>query len=312
MDRETGVDEPVERGDALTAVKLEKVKLPEEYPPEEGRYARGNDYSPVAVCVILNTFDFKIPSELEELVMVALDAGAALAGMLQTENLGIEKMVCNLVANPNIRYLAICGEESPGHLVGDTVIALATNGVDEQKRIIGAKAPTPYLYNLPLEVIKRFRQQITVLDLVDCKDKEIVSETIKCCYQEKPTDFSYSEKRYRLYDSGAFGEPLLHKITWKVKKPWLAKGERKQPTLAMKDVLEVRRNKKRRGIIKYLSGVMQAQKVELKEIFALSDWELKFHLSMLKRSDFVDIYEDVVMITEEGEYLGEMLKGEMG
>ncbi len=89
-----------------------KVKPPEEYPPEEGRYARGNDYSPVAVCVILNTFDFNIPGELEELVMIALDAGAALAGMLQTENIGIEKMVCNLVANPNIRYLAeMLGEE---------------------------------------------------------------------------------------------------------------------------------------------------------------------------------------------------------
>ncbi len=289
-----------------------KVKLPEEYPPEEGRYARGNDYSPVAVCVILNTFDFKIPNELEELVMTALDAGAALAGLLQTENIGIEKMVCNVVANPNIRYLVVCGEESPGHLVGDAVVALAKNGVNEKKNIIGAKAPTPYLYNLPLEVIERFRQQISVLDLVDCMDKEIVSEAIKCCYQENPTDFSYKGEKYRLYDPGAFGEPLLHKIIWTVKKPWLAQGERKQPTLAMKDVMDVRRNKRRKSIIKYLSGVMQAHKGELKDIFALSEWELNFHLGMLKKGHFVDIYEDVVMITEEGEYLAEMLKGEKG
>ena len=27
-----------------------KVKPPDGYPPEEGRYVRGNDYSPVAVC----------------------------------------------------------------------------------------------------------------------------------------------------------------------------------------------------------------------------------------------------------------------
>ncbi len=289
-----------------------KVKPPEDYPPEEGRYARGNDYSPVAVCVILNTFDFKIPDELEELVMVALDAGAALAGTLQTENIGIEKMVCNLVANPNIRYLAVCGEESPGHLVGDTVIALATNGVDEKKRIIGAKAPTPYLYNLPLEVIERFRLQITVLDLVNCMDKGVVSEVVKCCYQEEPVDFSHGGETYQLYDPGAFGEPLLHKIIWSVKKPWLAKGERKQPTLAMKDVLEARRNPKRRGIIKFLSGVMQVQKAELKDVFALSEWELNFHLEMLKRGNFVEVYEDTVMITEEGEYLAEMLKGERG
>jgi len=289
-----------------------KVKPPEEYPPEEGRYARGNDFSPVAVCVILNTFDFKIPGELEGLVMVALDAGAALAGMLQTENIGIEKMVCNLVANSNIRYLAVCGEESPGHLVGDAVVTLATNGLDEKKRIIGAEAPTPYLYNLPSEVIERFRQQITVLDLVNCMDKEVVSETVTCCYQEEPTDFSYNGETYRLYDPGAFGEPLLHKILWTVKKPWLVQGERKRPTLAMKEVVEARRNPKRRGIMKYLSGVMQVQKGELKDIFALSNWELNFHIEMLRRGKFVDIYEGVVMITEEGEYLAEMLKGEKG
>jgi hypothetical protein len=42
-----------------------KVKPPDGYPPEEGRYMRGNDYSPVAVCAILDTFDFKMPPELE-------------------------------------------------------------------------------------------------------------------------------------------------------------------------------------------------------------------------------------------------------
>ena len=40
---------------------------------------RGNDYSPVVVCVILDTFDFAIPEELNELVMVGEDSGAALS-----------------------------------------------------------------------------------------------------------------------------------------------------------------------------------------------------------------------------------------
>jgi tetrahydromethanopterin S-methyltransferase subunit A len=55
-----------------------KVKPPNGYPPEEGRYVRGNDYSPVAVCVILDTFDSAIPAELNELVTVGVDCGAAL------------------------------------------------------------------------------------------------------------------------------------------------------------------------------------------------------------------------------------------
>src|SRR4030065_1497532 len=108
-----------------------KAKPPDGYPPEEGRYVRGNDYSPVAVCVILDTFDFAIPPELNELVMVGTDSGAALSGMLQTENIGVEKVICNIVANPNIRYLVVCGPESPGHLVGDAILAFCQNGVDD-------------------------------------------------------------------------------------------------------------------------------------------------------------------------------------
>src|SRR5512136_1559258 len=104
--------------------EIQKVPVSEDYPPEEGCYLRGNDYSPVAVCVILHRIREETPKELEELVRVAVESGAALAGTLQTENIGLEKVICNVVANPNIRYLLLCGSESPGHLTGDAVIAL--------------------------------------------------------------------------------------------------------------------------------------------------------------------------------------------
>ena len=106
-----------------------KVDPPQDYPPEEGRYLRGNDLSPVAVVAILDTFDFKIPSELTKLVQVAIESGAALAGTLQTENIGLEKVVSNIVANPNIRYLVICWRESQGHRTADAIINLVENGV---------------------------------------------------------------------------------------------------------------------------------------------------------------------------------------
>jgi len=51
-----------------------------------------------------------IPHEIEKLVKAAIETGAALSGTLQTENIGIEKIVCNTVANPNIRYLIVCGK----------------------------------------------------------------------------------------------------------------------------------------------------------------------------------------------------------
>jgi len=93
-----------------------KVEPASSYPPEEGRYLRGNDYSPVAVAVILLYDQEKIPPDIENLVRVGLESGAALSGTLQTENIGIEKLICNVVANPNLRYLVIFGPESPGQL----------------------------------------------------------------------------------------------------------------------------------------------------------------------------------------------------
>ncbi|MGE5316537.1 MAG: hypothetical protein ACM3ME_00980, partial [Chloroflexota bacterium] len=90
-----------------------KVSPHPDYPPEEGRYLRGNDFSPVAIAVILKTDADKIPPEVEKLVRAGIESGAALAGTVQTENIGFEKIICNIVANPNIRYLILGGPESP-------------------------------------------------------------------------------------------------------------------------------------------------------------------------------------------------------
>lgn len=197
-------------------VEIKKMAPATGYPPEEGCYLRGNDYSPVAVVVILRWEREKTPSSIEQLVRVAVESGAALAGTLQTENIGLEKVVCNLVANPNIRFLVVCGPETPGHLVGDAILALAKNGVDPEKRIVGAKALTPYLFNVPLEYIERFREQVTVIDLVDEGSSEVLRQAIQACYQEEPTPFG----EYVLSDPGAYPEPPLSgKITWKVRKP---------------------------------------------------------------------------------------------
>ena len=204
-----------------------KVKLPDGYPPEEGRYVRGNDYSPVAVCVILDTFDFAIPAELNELVMAGVDSGAALAGMLQTENIGLEKMVCNIVANPNIRYIVLCGRESVGHLPGQSLLSLKENGVSDTKQIIGTSAPTPNLYNIPLELIERFNRQIVSIVNLLCKpgerditmpglDPKVIEKAVWSSYQEEPVPFM----GFKLYDIGAYPEPAIcHKIASKFSQP---------------------------------------------------------------------------------------------
>jgi len=197
--------------------EIVKVKPPEDYPPEEGRYLRGNDYSPVAVVVVLRWPQEEIPPSIEALVRAGVESGAALSGTLQTENIGLEKVICNIVANPNIRYLVVCGPESEGHQVGQTIKALMANGVNEKMLIVGSKAHTPYLYNVPIEWVERFRQQLTFIDLINEGSPDLVRRAVWSCYQEEPVEFG----GYWLYDPGAYPEsPLCGKITWRVTQPW--------------------------------------------------------------------------------------------
>ena len=202
-----------------------KVDPHPDYPPEEGRYLRGNDRSPVVVVVVLNDPEDKIPPEIEQLVRVGVEAGAALSGTVQTENIGFEKIVCNIVANPNIRYLVLGGPESEGHLTGEALKALVLNGIDEKKRIIGTSSPHPFLFNLPAEMIERFRKQIFLVDVQFEGDPDVIRKAVWSCYQEKPTEFH----NYILHDPGAYPEPPLSgKITWRVTQPWAEPSDEKE------------------------------------------------------------------------------------
>lgn len=196
---------------------MEKVQPHPDYPPEEGRYLRGNDFSPVVIVVVLNKPDNEIPKDIEELVRAGVEAGAALSGTVQTENIGFEKIICNIIANPNIRYAVLTGPESEGHSTGEAFKALSENGVDEKKRIIGTGAPHPLLYNIPLEYIERFRDQITCIDLQFRGTPETVRNAVWACYQEEPVEF----EGLQVYDIGAYPEPPLSgKITERVLEPW--------------------------------------------------------------------------------------------
>lgn len=195
---------------------MRKAKPATDYPPEEGRYLRGNDFAPVAVVVTLNGDYENVPPVVESLVRAAVETGAALAGTLQTANVGIEKIVANVVANPNIRYLLVCGNEVKGHLAGEALCALLEQGIDQRRVIVGTRAPTAYLFNIPVAAIERFRKQLTLVDLREETDPRVVREAVRACHQEQPTPF----KRYALYDPGAYPEPPIStKITWRITRP---------------------------------------------------------------------------------------------
>lgn len=112
---------------------VEKKPTSENWPVITGDYIVGDPESPVAVATLASHIE-EIPSA----------AGAAIAGPCKTENLGIEKVVANIISNPNIRFLMLCGAEVQGHITGQSIQALYEHGCDEEKkRIIGATGAIP-------------------------------------------------------------------------------------------------------------------------------------------------------------------------
>ncbi len=126
--------------------------------PWRGEVTVGSEDSQIAIDTLSLRMDFP-PEEV------------AIWGQHKTENLGIEKIVANVVSNPNIRYLIVCGEEVRGHRSGESLISLHSNGIDDDGRIIGARGAVPYIENVPAEAISRFREQVDIIDMVGIIDK---------------------------------------------------------------------------------------------------------------------------------------------
>ena len=152
-------------------VMADKKAPADGWPVISGDYIVGDPESPVAVAS-------HIEAEL---------SGAAIAGPCKTENLGIEKVVANIISNPNIRFLILAGAEVQGHITGQSFKALHENGADaDKKKIIGATGAIPFVENVPLEGVERFQQQLEIVDLIDTEDVGAIQSKINECVEKDP------------------------------------------------------------------------------------------------------------------------------
>ena len=155
---------------------VEKKEPAEGWPVINGDYVVGDPQSCVAGATLA--------SHIEDVVV---DAGAAIAGPCKTENLGIEKMMANLISNPNIRFLILCGSEVQGHITGQSIEALHANGVDADKRkIVGATGAIPFIENMPDEARERFQQQREIVSMIDVEDAAAIQSQVKECIEKDP------------------------------------------------------------------------------------------------------------------------------
>jgi tetrahydromethanopterin S-methyltransferase subunit A len=128
------------------------------WPPHPGEYIVGNPVGSVAVCTLSNR---DLPQRL-----IAAVPDLAIAGRCDTENIGIEKVVLNLLANSHIRWLLLCGIEAPGHRAADAFLRLKERGVDANMRVLESASWRPVLRNLTLLEVARFREQIELINLI--------------------------------------------------------------------------------------------------------------------------------------------------
>jgi len=140
---------------AMDFFKSEHRYLDHTWPVSSGNYIIGNPKGSIAVCTLTS------PELIKPLVE---NDGVAIAGRLVTVNLGIEKIIRNIISNPNIRYLLVCGKDSPVFHTAQGLSCLFQKGVDEEKRIIDAAGHYPVLTNINMDQIDQFRDQCEMLD----------------------------------------------------------------------------------------------------------------------------------------------------
>lgn len=152
------------------------------WPPLPGDYRVLRFQAPVAVCS-LNS------DELVPRLAAARPPGLAIVGSLHTENLGIEHLIRNLLPNPHVRFLVVCGEDTRkaiGHLPGQSLVSLAHNGIEDDGRIRGAQGKRPVIKNLSLEHVEAFRRRLRVVDLIGTTDIEAIAAQVALAAANDP------------------------------------------------------------------------------------------------------------------------------
>lgn len=125
----------------------------------------GNPAHHAAICTLWTRRD-KIARALPS-------SGYAVIGNLYSRD-GINILLRNILANPAIRYLIVCGVDKTG--TGGALLALMTNGVDGEQRIVGDGAQIDR--HIPRAALEAVRRSVACLDLRGSSDPARVAATL--------------------------------------------------------------------------------------------------------------------------------------
>ena len=146
----------------------------------------GNAESPVAVCT-LSSHDL-----LRQISQADLLGRIAMLGSLETENLGIERMLITLLRAPRIRWLVVCGEEARGRYQGQALAALFQHGIQADGRIPEARSRRARLRAIDANQVEAARRQIRLRDLGGVLDLDQITRAVDECTADDPGPFTES------------------------------------------------------------------------------------------------------------------------
>ncbi len=157
-----------------------------QWPRVAGEYFVVSKDSPVAVTTLAS-------ADLAKRLANEKPDGLCIVGKTETENIGIDKIVKNVITNPNIHFLIIAGAEVKGHVTGITLFSLYDNGVDENMEIIDSPSPRPALKNVTRDEVEAFRSQVEVINMIGCEDVKVITGKINGLASRAVTSCSCKE-----------------------------------------------------------------------------------------------------------------------
>ncbi len=158
----------------------------EGWPLVAGEYFVLDKSAPVAVSTLAST-------QLAEELAQRKPNGLAIVGKTETENIGIDKVIKNVITSSTLRHLIIAGADPKGHQTGNTLLALKANGVDGNGRVIGSSGKRPILRNVTITEINAFREQVQMIDMVGCERLDEIAAQIEELSQQPVTACGCSE-----------------------------------------------------------------------------------------------------------------------
>ncbi len=144
----------------------------------------GNADSPVAVCTLSSD------GLMQEIARSPVAERIAMLGPLETENLGVERMVATLLRAPRVRWLIVCGDEARGRYQGQALCALFDHGIGEDGTILEARSRRARVRALNVDQVEAARRQVRLHDLRGVHQLDSISAAVDECLADDPGPFT--------------------------------------------------------------------------------------------------------------------------